>query len=263
MTTCVGTRRSNKVDGVFNDIIWHRHATDSLLEGNYLLGRKQLLRVNRMVGRSLANNIHLFFERRVVEADIEHKTVELSFRQRIGAFLLDGVLCCEDKERVRQRIGSTCNGDGMLLHSFEKGGLSLGWCTVDFVSEDNTGKDWTFHEAELPVLVKNFATGDIGWHKVGSELYAVEREAHCLSQSIDHKGLCQTGYSKKQTMTTSENRQQKAVDCLMLANNNFGYLAAECVIFLYQKIELFFVRHSLVHYELLEIVENTVFEVIT
>jgi hypothetical protein len=40
----------------------------------------------------LTNDVSLFFFRRVSEIDLEEETVQLRFRQRIGALLLNGAL---------------------------------------------------------------------------------------------------------------------------------------------------------------------------
>jgi len=46
-------------------------------------------------------------------------SVDLRLRQRVGAFLLDRVLCGEDQERRFEPVGGVTDGDGALLHCLE------------------------------------------------------------------------------------------------------------------------------------------------
>ena len=55
-----------------------------------------------MVGADLlADDQSLFLTLGVGDEHLEHEAVYLSFGQRVGTLLLDGVLCRHDQERVR------------------------------------------------------------------------------------------------------------------------------------------------------------------
>ena len=100
----VGTSGCDKPDGILDDIVRHGHTTNDLLEGYDLISRQHLADLGCLVDCGLTNNLHFFLERRVVEADVEHETVELCFGKRIGTLLLDRILCGQNKEWVRQRV---------------------------------------------------------------------------------------------------------------------------------------------------------------
>ena len=63
--------------------------------------RVEDLREFRALGaRTHRHDLLLVFQRGVIDLDVEHEAVELRFRQRIGSFLLDGVLRGDDEERL-------------------------------------------------------------------------------------------------------------------------------------------------------------------
>ena len=62
----------------------------------------------------------------VADDELEQEAVELGFGERVGAFVLDGVLGGEDEEGVGQVDGLVADGDLTLLHGFEQGALDLG-----------------------------------------------------------------------------------------------------------------------------------------
>ncbi len=76
----------------------------------------------------------------IVHEDVEHEAVLLRFGQRIGAFLLDGVLRGQHEERVGQLVPGAADGDLAFLHGFEQGGLRLGRRAVDLVGQDDVGE---------------------------------------------------------------------------------------------------------------------------
>ncbi len=57
---------------------------------------------------------------RVADVDLEHETVELRFGELICAFLLNGILRREYKERIGQRIRCIADRDLPLLHASRK-----------------------------------------------------------------------------------------------------------------------------------------------
>ena len=79
--------------------------------------------------------------RRVADHQLEHEAVDLRLGQRVGAFLLDGVLRGQHEERFGQRIGLVADRDLPFLHGFEQRALHLGGRAVDFVGEDEVGED--------------------------------------------------------------------------------------------------------------------------
>ena len=65
--------------------------------------------------------------------------------------------------------------DLMLLHGLQQGGLRLGWGPVDFVRENDIGKNGPGHETQLPPgigFAEHLGAGDVRWHEVRRELDA-------------------------------------------------------------------------------------------
>ena len=87
----------------------------------------------------------------------------------------------------------------MFLHSFEQGGLGFGWGSVDFVGEQDLGKDWSFDETQLACprlgLLDNIRPGDIRGHQIGRELDAMKVECHGLSERSHHQRLGESRYT--------------------------------------------------------------------
>ncbi len=130
-------------------------------------------------------------------SQLEEEPVELGFRQWIGSFLFDWVLRRHDKERLLKPVDGTAHGDAVLLHGFQQSGLRLRRGSVDFVGQNNLGKQRTGLEAEDALAVNPF-TDDVGaddvrWHQVWGELNAVEIEIDCLAECADQQGLAQAG----------------------------------------------------------------------
>src|SRR5258707_970684 len=60
--------------------------------------------------RCLHNDLHFVFKIRIADLHVHHKAIELGFRKRIGAFLLDGVLGGQDEKRQGKRERGAAGG---------------------------------------------------------------------------------------------------------------------------------------------------------
>ena len=136
------------------------------------------LRGGRAAGaRHEVENLPLLGARRVADFQLEHEAVNLRFGQRIGAFLLDGILRGEHEERFFELEGLFADGDLFFLHGFEQRALHLGGRAVDFVGQDEVGEDRAFARGESAGLrVVNLRADDVGGQHVRRELQA--REFH-------------------------------------------------------------------------------------
>ena len=76
----------------------------------------------------------------VVEHQLHHKAVHLRFRQRVGAFGLDGVLRGHHQEGLGHLVRLARNGHLALLHHLQQRALHLGGRAVDFVRQQQVGK---------------------------------------------------------------------------------------------------------------------------
>ncbi len=107
--------------------------------------------------------------------EFEEEAVELGFREGVGAFEFDGVLCGEDEEGGGKVVGLAEDCDAALLHGFEEGGLSFGGGAVDFVSEDDVCEEGTGLKNEFAATVdflENRVSGDVPREEVRGELDA-------------------------------------------------------------------------------------------
>ena len=95
------------------------------------------------------DNLHFVVKIRIANLDVQHEAVELRFGQGIGAFLLDGVLRRQNKERQIQRVGRAAGGDLVLLHRLQQGRLCLGRRAIDFVSQQDIREDRAFEKLKL------------------------------------------------------------------------------------------------------------------
>ena len=125
--------------------------------------------------RHEVENLPLLGARRVADLELEHEAVHLRLGQRIGAFLLDGILRGQHEERFVELEGLVADGDLLFLHGFEQRALHLGGRAVDFVGEDEVGEDRAFARGEAAGLrVVNLRADDVGGQHVRRELEAGE-----------------------------------------------------------------------------------------
>ncbi len=114
----------------------------------------------------------------IAHANAHQETVELRFRKRVSAVMLDWILRCKHEERPRQGMRVIVDGDLRLVHRFEKRGLSLGRGAIDFVGDDNICEDGPGLEFEAlrGRVISLTPITSLGQH-VRSELNALERAA--------------------------------------------------------------------------------------
>ena len=137
--------------------------------------------MSRHSGRRPPGHLELLLEIRIADEDLEHEAVLLGLRQRVGAFLLDGVLRGKDEERVGKGVPHPSHRHLPLLHGFQQSGLRLGRRAVDFVGQDHIAEQRPFKETELAVargtvLHDHVRARDVGRHEVGRELDAAEAQ---------------------------------------------------------------------------------------
>ena len=103
--------------------------------------------------RHAVQNLAFFPLAGVLHLQLEHEPVHLGFRQRIGPLLFNGILGGEHQERFFQGEGCISDGDLFLLHRFQEGALHLGWRAVDFIGQDDVGKNRSLLRRKTTVLL--------------------------------------------------------------------------------------------------------------
>jgi hypothetical protein len=125
---------ADEIEHEIDDMIWHRHFPCKLLGGLEVFSGDDCLDFLRIRAGGASDDATFIVSAGVVHFDQEEKAVLLRFRERIGAFLLDGILRRQHKKRLGKIKGLLTNCDMLLLHRFKKSGLCLGRCAVNFVS---------------------------------------------------------------------------------------------------------------------------------
>lgn len=130
---------------------------------------------------------------RVADLDVHEEAVELGFRQRVGAFLLDRVLCRHHQEQLWQVVGAAADRNLALGHGFEQRRLHLGRGAVDLVGQHQVMEDRALLEHEGAGLrTVDLGAGDVGGEQVGSELDTVELGFEAFGEVLDGLGLGQS-----------------------------------------------------------------------
>ena len=115
----------------------------------------------------------------------EEEAVELRFRQRIGAFELDGILCGEHDKRRRENMRLAEYRHLFFFHRFKYRRLSF-WCgSIDLVGQNDVSEDRPLLELKFPPAVglgEHFGSHDIRRHQVRSELNSFERHPERAAQ---------------------------------------------------------------------------------
>ncbi len=158
---------------------------------------------------------------RIADGDLEQETVELGFRELIGAFLVDRVLGGQHEERFGQRIGAVAEGDLALLHGFQQGGLHLGGGAVDFVGEDQVVEDrpefgFEFHGLRMI----DHGAHEVRGQQVRRELEAGERSRQRSRERLDGQGFGEAGHPFQQNVAVAQQADQQAVHQAFLAHQD-------------------------------------------
>ena len=190
----------------------------------------------------------------VFHMELEQEAVELRLRQRIGALHFDGILGGENQERPWHRMLHPGHRGMAFLHGLEQGTLGLGRGPVDFVRQDDIGKNGSPLELEafaaMFVFHDEVGADDVRRHEVRSELDAGEIQAGRARQGTDEGGFSQAGGTLEQGMTLGKKCGQHTEDGLTLANQDFFHLGPELLKRLTKLCGVFFgitSHSSLVH----------------
>ena len=186
--------RGDHIDDVVLDRLLHVHQTNrlarfkELLRGADRIDAERAFVFRRSEKNMVGHTVHDFsFVRRgrIVDLNVHHESVHLRFSQRIGSFLLDGILGRHDQERRLQLVAGVADGDLQFLHALKQRTLHFCRRTVDLICKHQVGEDGTFLCGELStLLIVDHCSHNIGRKKIGSELDALEMCGDRLSAPI-------------------------------------------------------------------------------
>ena len=163
---------------------------------------------------------------RVVHVDLHQEPVQLCLGQRIRAFLLNRVLCCQHVKRWRQ--GPVFSGDGHLpfLHRLKQCRLGARAGAVDFIRHQQLAENRPGNEFEGPAAVgtgfQHLRAQNIRRHQVRCELNAVSVQPHDRGQRFDQPGFAKPRQSDQQAMTTAKQCRQRQIHNSFLPDESTG-----------------------------------------
>ena len=166
--------------------------------------------------------------RGVADMHLEHEAVELRLGQLVGALLLERIHRGEHEEWVGQFVSLVPEGDLALLHGFKQGALHFGRGAIDFVSEDEIGKN-------RPQLGRKFAVtrvvdqraDQVGREKVGGKLQTGETGVQARGEGAHGQRLGQPGHALKEDVTIGQETHDQALDKKLLPHHHFTHFGEE------------------------------------
>ena len=163
----------------------------------------------------------------IVHPHVQQETVELRFRQWIGAGLFDRVLGGQHEERFGQRMGGAGVAHRVLLHRFQQRGLGLRRGAVELVGQQQVGEHRPLLEAERAlagavVFLQQFGAEDVAGHQVRGELHAPELQVQRLSQRAHQQGLAESRGAFQQAVAAGQQADQQLLHHLVLADHRLG-----------------------------------------
>ncbi len=159
---------------------------------------------------------------RVAECGAQRKAIELRFRERERALLLDRVLGRDHEKRRRQRARHAVDGHLLLGHRLEERRLRLRHRAVDLVDEHDVREDRPGPELELArLLVVDREPGHVRRLEIGRALDP--REARALDRLRDRarqNRLCRARHVLEQHVPVGGHRREHERDLLVLAEDD-------------------------------------------
>src|SRR5713101_1027747 len=185
--------------------------------------RDRIERIERIIANALAENFLFRFVGGIAHFDAHQETVELRFRQRIGAVMLDRILRGDDEKGLWKRERFAVHGDLRFVHGFEKRGLRARRGAVDFVGEHHVGENRPGTEFKFAGLgIVDAHAEDIAGKKIGSELNALESAMERFRERLGQGGFADAGDVFDEQVAASEQGDQCELDGVFLAEDGAG-----------------------------------------
>ena len=203
---------------------------DFLLEDDELLERENTGGVFG-VGGSVAvklENVELGFLRGQGHGNGEEEAIKLGFWKREGARGGSIVLSGDHQEGDGQGLGFAVNGDLVFVHRLKKSGLGARRSAIDFVGEEEVGKDGARDEIEIAVLLPvEIVSDDVGREEVGRELQSFKTAAQGDRKGRSEGGLSDAGGAGHQGVSPGKKGSEQKVGGLLRSEDGGIELCAE------------------------------------
>ena len=226
--------RDDEVDGGVPTPIAEQHgATEPCNPQDVASVGDGLERVGRLGVERHVEHAVQGFTRREWHRELEHETVELRLRQRIGSFELDRVLCRQDAEGLRQAMTDPGVRHLPFLHRLEQCRLRAWRRPVDLVDQHELREHGPGPELEARRAAGrggvDLGAGDVGGHQVGRALDTRAAQAERGRECLGEVGLAQAGQSFDQHMALSEHGRDEMNDELVLTDDHLAEFGAQLV----------------------------------
>ena len=157
---------------------------------------------------------------RIGHANVNQEAVHLRLGQRIGAFLLDGVLRGEDEKQVGKLVSLSGDRHLPLFHRFQQRRLHLRGRAIDLVGQHQIAEQRTGLELERRgLLAIDFGAGHIGGQEIGRELHAAEAAFNKPGQGLDGTRLGRARQPFHQHVAIRQQRDQQPLHHRLLAQD--------------------------------------------
>ncbi len=164
----------------------------------------------------------------VADAHAHQKAIELVFGEWIRAIEVVGVLCCDEKEGLGKLVNASTFAHGAFGHGFEQCALCARGRAVDFVGQNDVGKEWAGFVGKLAgVFAEHADTKHIAGQCVGGELDACEAAIKAASHAGCENRFADAWHVFDQHVAAGEKAAEDPVDCLWMAQEHFGDVVAQ------------------------------------
>lgn len=138
--------------------------------------------------------------------------------------MFDGILGGNHEEWARQLIGFLPNRDFAFLHGLEQSALDSRGCSIDFVRQQDVGKDGTVTNLESGIILfENLGPKDICWEKIDRKLDTLKGQSKGCGDSVGKKGFADTRRPLQKDVPPRKEGCQNAFYDGGLAYNDFAY----------------------------------------
>src|SRR5437016_12548343 len=132
--------------------------------------------------------------------------------------MFDGILCGDHQKRLRQWEGLAVDSDLRFVHGFEKSGLRARSGAIDFVGQDDVGKNWAgakFKFARLGIVDAD--AENITGKQVRGELDALKAAMKGFCESLSESRFADAGNVFDEQVTARKQSDQRELDGLFFA----------------------------------------------
>ena len=123
-----------------------RHQPGNALKVDNVLSRQNIFHRPIHNPGGVVDDADLLLFGKIIDHDLKHEPVQLGFRQGVGSLEFNGILGRQHEKRPFQFVGCPGCRHLLLLHGFKQGRLGLGRRSIDFICQQNIGKNRSLHE---------------------------------------------------------------------------------------------------------------------